>query len=210
VRRVVGTLNPQGVRITSFGAPSPQELAHHFLWRIEAATPAAGFVGVFNRSHYEDVLAARVRSLVPKKVWRARYDEINDFERAQAADGVTIIKVMLHISFEEQRARLLARLDDPTKHWKFHESDLDDRARWDEYQEAYAAALSRCSTEAAPWYVVPADRKWYRDWAVANILLAHLDELKLDYPTGDLNIAELRKRLESAEKSDVPGDQGEH
>ena len=195
VKSVVGALDPQGVRIKAFGAPTPEELAHHFLWRVTAALPGAGQFGVFNRSHYEDVLAARVRGLVEPAVWRRRYDEINDFERAQAADGTLIIKLMLHISYEEQRARLLARLDDPTKRWKFRVGDLDDRDRWAEYQRAYAEAVSRCDAGHAPWYVVPADRKWYRDWAVANILLAHLDELKLSYPQVDLDLPLLRQRL---------------
>jgi PPK2 family polyphosphate:nucleotide phosphotransferase len=195
IKSVVGALNPQGVLVRSFVAPTRDELAHHFLWRISAALPGAGYVGVFNRSHYEDVLAVRVRELVEPRVWKRRYEEINDFERAQAADGTVIIKVMLHISYEEQRERLLARLDDPTKHWKFREGDLDDRDRWEAYQAAYTDALSRCSTTGAPWYVVPADRKWYRDWAVANILLAHLEELNLDYPQVRLDLADLRRRL---------------
>src|SRR5262245_9002916 len=195
VRSVVGALNPQGVRIKAFAAPTPEELAHHFVWRVTAALPAAGYVGVFNRSHYEDVLAARVRELVDPEVWRRRYDEINEFERAQTADGTVIIKVMLHISYEEQRARLLRRLDDPTKRWKFREGDLDDRDRWSQYQTAYQDAVSKCSTGSAPWYVVPADRKWYRDWAVANVLLAHLDELKLTYPEVGLDLPSLRERV---------------
>jgi PPK2 family polyphosphate:nucleotide phosphotransferase len=195
VNTVVGALDPQGVRIQSFRAPTPAESAHHFLWRIMAALPAAGDFGVFNRSHYEDVLAARVQELVPRRVWRRRYGEINDFEAAQAADGMSIIKVMLHISYEEQHRRLLKRLDDPTKRWKFRAADLDDRARWDDYQQAYTEALSRCSTDAAPWYVVPADRKWYRDWAVANILLAHLADLRPSYPEVDLDLPGLRARL---------------
>jgi PPK2 family polyphosphate:nucleotide phosphotransferase len=195
VRSVVGALNPQGVRIKAFTAPTPDELEHHFLWRVSAALPGAGYVGVFNRSHYEDVLAVRVQELVEPAVWRRRYDEINEFERIQSDDGTVIIKFMLHISYEEQRARLLKRLDDPTKRWKFREGDLDDRDRWSEYQRAYQDAVSRCSTGPAPWYVVPADRKWYRDWAVANVLLAHLDELKLGYPEVGLDLPALRQRL---------------
>jgi PPK2 family polyphosphate:nucleotide phosphotransferase len=195
IKAVVGALDPQGVGITAFAAPTPEELGHHFLWRVTRALPTAGFVGVFNRSHYEDVLAARVRGLVEPVVWRRRYDEINDFERAQAADGTVIIKVMLHISYEEQRARLQARLDDPTKRWKFRVGDLDDRDRWADYQRAYQEAVTRCVAPHAPWYVVPADHKWYRDWAVANILLAHLEELKLTYPEVDLDLPRLRQRL---------------
>src|SRR5262249_16663392 len=157
--------------------------------RIHRALPRVGYVGVFNRSQYEDVLAVRVRGLVPKTVWQRRYDEINDFERAQVADGLTIIKVMLHISPEEQQARLLARLDNPQKQWKFNPSDLDDREHWTSYQAAYADALERCSTGAAPWYVVPADRKWYRNWAVANLLLAHFEDIKVDFPEADFDLA---------------------
>ena len=209
VKSVVGALNPQGVRITAFGVPTPEELAHDFLWRVHRAVPGAGLIGVFNRSHYEDVLVARVRSLVPRKTWRARYDQINAFEAQQAADGVTMVKVMLHISYAEQRERLLARLDDPTKHWKFNPSDLDDRADWAEYQRAYADAIARCTTKANPWYVVPADRKWYRNWAVANILLAHLDDLAPQYPRVELDVAGLRRRLELDEFRESPTE-GEH
>jgi PPK2 family polyphosphate:nucleotide phosphotransferase len=195
VKSVVGALNPEGVRITAFGVPTPEELAHDFLWRIHRAAPGAGFVGVFNRSHYEDVLAGRVRALVPRRTWRDRYDQINAFEDGQAADGVTLIKVMLHISYDEQRKRLLARLDDPTKRWKFNPSDLDDRARWADFQQAYADVISRCSSPANPWYVVPADRKWYRNWAVAHLMLAHLDALAPTYPDVALDVAGLRQRL---------------
>ncbi len=195
VKTVVGSMNPLGLRIVAFRAPTPEELSHHFLWRINRALPPAGYVGVFNRSHYEDVLAVRVRALVPERVWQARYDEINSFEQALVADGLTIVKVMLHISYREQRERLLARLDDPTKIWKFNPGDVDDRALWPAYQAAYADALARCATRHAPWYVVPADRKWYRNWAVANILLAHLDDLALSYPATPVDQAAQRARL---------------
>ena len=201
IKSVVRALNPQGVRVTAFGPPTPRELAQHFLWRVNRQLPGAGQVGVFNRSHYEDVLAVRVRSLVPEKVWRSRYDQINRFEDDLAADGLVIIKVMLHISQAEQRERLLARLEDPTKLWKFNPGDLDDRARWSDYQAAYAEALGRCSSDAAPWYVVPADRKWYRNWAVANLLLAHLDDLGLEYPTVRRDVPHLRSLLDGADPS---------
>jgi PPK2 family polyphosphate:nucleotide phosphotransferase len=194
VRSVVGAMNPLGMHLRAFGPPSDIERQHHFLWRIGAAMPPTGYVGVFNRSHYEDVLVVRVRGLAPEPVWRARYDEINAFEQALVADGLVLVKVMLHISREEQRQRLLARLDDPTKRWKFNPADLDDRARWDDYQRAYGDVLDTCAT-AAPWYVVPADRKWYRNWAVANLLLAHLDELGLEYPAVELPLADLAARL---------------
>lgn len=196
VRSVVGAMNPLGMQIRAFGPPNDVERQHHFLWRVAAALPPAGYVGVFNRSHYEDVLVPRVRRLVPKDVWRRRYEEINAFEQAQVADGLILVKVMLHISFREQADRLRARLDDPTKRWKFSAADLDDRDRWAEYQRAYGDMVARCSA-AAPWYVVPADRKWYRNWAVANLLLAHLDEARLSYPEVDLDLDELRARLAS-------------
>lgn len=198
VRSVVGALNPLGVQTKSFGAPTPEELAHHFLWRIDRAMPPAGYIGVFNRSHYEDVLVARVRSLVPPEVWRPRYDQINSFEAAAVADGVAVIKVMLLISYEEQGGRLRSRLEDPTKRWKFNPADVDDRDRWDEYQAAYTDALARCSTPAAPWYVVPADRKWYRNWATANLLLAHLADLAVEYPAVELDLAAELARLDGA------------
>jgi PPK2 family polyphosphate:nucleotide phosphotransferase len=198
VRSVVGAMNPLGMQLKAFGPPSEEERQHHFLWRINRALPPAGYVGVFNRSHYEDVLVVRVHDLVPEPVWRRRFDEINRFEQDLVNDGLTIVKVMLHLSYEEQRARLLARLDDPTKRWKFNPSDLDDRDRWSEYQQAYTDVLHRCGTEAAPWYVVPADRKWYRNWAVANLLLAHLDDLHLEYPDVELDLDALRARLGQA------------
>ena len=182
IKRVVGEFNPQGVHIVSFGAPTEQELAHDFLWWIERQLPAPGLVGVFNRSHYEDVLIVRVHDLVPKEKWQARYDKINEFEQRIAASGCAVLKIMLHISYEEQRQRLLDRLNDPTKYWKFNPGDIDERQRWPEYQAAYQEALTRCSTELAPWHVVPADRKWYRDWAVANLLLERLREMRPEYP----------------------------
>lgn len=201
IRTVVGALDPLGVHLRAFEAPTEAERAHHFLWRIANALPPGGYIGVFNRSHYEDVLVVRVRELVPPRVWRRRYDEINAFEDALVADGLTLVKVMLNISYAEQGKRLLSRLSDPGKRWKFNPGDLEDRARWDAYQQAYADVLDRCS-RAAPWYVVPADRKWYRNWAVANILLAHLDDLDLDYPEVDLPVADLRAQL-TATVSDV-------
>lgn len=195
IKRVAGAMNPLGLHIRSFGPPTPQELRHDFLWRIRRALPPAGYVGMFNRSHYEDVLIARVGSLVPEATWRARYDEINSFERELTEDGVTLVKVMLHISYAEQGERLLGRLTDPRKHWKYNPSDVDARARWDDYQAAYAEALSRCATDAAPWFVVPADRKWYRDWAVAHLLRETFDTLDLGYPAADFDVAHERERL---------------
>jgi PPK2 family polyphosphate:nucleotide phosphotransferase len=187
VHHVIGQMNPQGLRITGFGPPTEEERQHDFLWRIRRALPEPGYIGVFNRSHYEDVLIVRVHQLVSEDVWRGRYEEINAFERELADSGFTIVKIMLHISREEQLERLKARLDDPTKRWKFNPADIDERAKWDEYQRAYHDALANCSTDLAPWYVVPADRKWYRDWAVARLLQDTLESLKLRYPDPDFD-----------------------
>jgi PPK2 family polyphosphate:nucleotide phosphotransferase len=197
-KRVAGTMNPAGLTIVGFGKPTPEELAHDFLWRIHKAVPEPGQIGVFNRSHYEDVLIARVHNLVPPEIWEARYDRINAFEAALNATGVTMIKVMLHISKDEQATRLGERLADPTKFWKYNPADLDERGFWDDYQHAYNVALSRCSTEAAPWYVVPANKKWYRDWAVATILHDTLADLNLAYPPANFDVAVERKRLAAA------------
>ncbi|MCU1497400.1 MAG: UDP-galactose-lipid carrier transferase [Acidimicrobiales bacterium] len=182
VRKVFTGVNPQGVRVNSFKAPSEEELAHDFLWRIHQRVPAAGEIGVFNRSHYEDVLVARVEELVPEDVWRGRYATIRDFERSLVEARTTVVKVFLHISKDEQRERLQARLDDPDRRWKFSVGDLGVRAKWDQYATAYADAIGETTTDHAPWYVVPADHKWYRDWAVLNILLGHLRALDPQYP----------------------------
>jgi len=197
IRRVAGTMNPQGLRIVSFGAPTKQELAHDFLWRIRRALPVAGEVGFFNRSQYEDVLIVRVHDLVAPQIWRARYDTINTFERELVDSGTTLLKVMLHISYAEQGNRLAERLVDPTKHWKYNPADLDERGRWADYQTAYTEALTRCSTEVAPWYVVPADHKWYRDWALATLLRDALAGLDLSYPPAGFDVARERARLEA-------------
>lgn len=201
IRRVAGAMDPLGLHIRSFGTPTEEERSHHFLWRIRRALPAPGYVGVFNRSHYEDVLIARVDSLVPESVWRGRYAEINEFEQELAESGVTVIKVMLHISYEEQLERLLKRLDESEKHWKYHPSDVAARAQWHDYQAAYADALGRCGSAAAPWYLVPADRKWYRDWAVAQLLRETFADLRLYYPAADFDIEAERRRLTSGEPS---------
>jgi PPK2 family polyphosphate:nucleotide phosphotransferase len=195
LRHSVGLIDPQGVRITSFKAPTAEERKHNFLWRIRRAVPEPGVVGVFDRSHYEDVLIARVRELTTRSVITRRYDAINRFEAELAARGVTIIKCMLHISAQEQKERLLARLDDPSKHWKFNPGDIDERARWRDYQEAYETALERCNTPEAPWYVVPSDRKWYRNWAVATLLHEALAELAPTWPPADFDVAGERRRL---------------
>lgn len=182
IRRVLRGVNPQGVRVMGFGVPSEEELAHDYLWRVHPHAPKAGEVAVFNRSHYEDVLVVRVMDLAPSDIWARRYDHIVGFEQLLTDEGTTIVKLMLHISREEQAERLRARLEDPQKRWKYNASDLEHRARWDDYMAAYEEALRRTSTADAPWYVVPADRKWYRDLVVARILVAALERLELRYP----------------------------
>lgn len=196
VRHVFSSMNPAGVEVASFKKPTDEELAHHFLWRIERKLPVPGEVMVFDRSHYEDVLVVRVRSLVPEDVWRARYEEIVAFEERVAAAGTTIVKCMLHISYDEQRERLLARLDDPSKHWKFHEADIEERTRWQDYQAAYEEAIRECSTDVAPWFVVPADRKWYRNWAISKLLVETLEDMDPRLPQPGLDVASLKERLE--------------
>ena len=195
LRSTVGLMDPQGVRITSFKAPTAEELEHDFLWRIRKALPGTGYVGVFDRSHYEDVLIARVRALAPPEQIEGRYEAINQFESELAAAGTTIVKCMLHISPEEQKARLLARLEDPTKHWKYNPGDLDERARWTAYQEAYRIAIERTNTEAAPWHVIPADRKWYRNLAIGHLLLDALGRMDPQWPEADFDVAEEKRRL---------------
>jgi len=188
IRRVFRGVNPQGVDVTSFKAPTPEELAHDFLWRVHRHAPAAGRIAIFNRSHYEDVLVARVEKLVPEAVWRPRYDTICEFESALAHRGTLICKFFLHIDAEEQKKRLQERLDDPDKRWKFDASDLRDRALWDDYIQAYEEALTRTSTDRAEWTVVPANHKWFRDVVVLETLVATVESLPLRYPprTGDL------------------------
>lgn len=196
VKHVVGAVDPVGVRITAFGPPTEEERAHDFLWRVERAVPPPGHLGVWNRSQYEDVLIVRVHDLVPPEVWSRRYDQINAWEARLASEGVVMVKVFLHISYEEQRERLLARLDDPTKLWKVNPADVEERRSWAAYQQAYTVALERCSTDVAPWYVVPADRKWYRDWAVSHLLLETLEELDPQWPSRpDLDLPGLRAAL---------------
>ncbi len=195
IKAVFRAVDPKGTTVASFKGPTPEELSHDFLWRIRPRLPRPGLIGAFDRSHYEDVLIVRVHDLVPPDVWEARYDEINAFEAEIVASGTRIVKVFLHISAQVQRKRLLARLDDPTKYWKFHPGDIDERAHWAAYQEAYGVAMERCNTEIAPWYVVPSDQKWYRNWAVAQILLEQLQEMALRWPEADFDIEEQRKRL---------------
>jgi PPK2 family polyphosphate:nucleotide phosphotransferase len=196
LRRVFGPLDPLGLTATSFKAPTAEELRHDFLWRIHRAAPARGTIGVFNRSHYEDVLVVRVRRLVPESVWRPRYEQINLFERILVENGTVIVKFLLHISREEQRERLLARLDDPEKHWKFDAGDLAERALWDDYTAAYREMLQRTSTETAPWYVVPADNKRVRNVVVARTLVETLERMDPRWPGPPPGLEQLRAALD--------------
>ena len=182
IKHVFSGVNPQGCTVTSFKEPSHVELEHDYLWRVHAATPARGMIGIFNRSHYESVLVERVKDLVPQKVWSRRYDHINNFEKLLADEGTTIIKFFLNISYDEQKKRMERRLTDPTKNWKFSPNDLKERKRWDHYMEAYHDALQKCSTDWGPWYVVPADHKWYRNWVVSDTIVRTLEKLDLHYP----------------------------
>ena len=191
IRHVMRGLNPQGCRVTSFKAPSAEEADHDFLWRVHRAAPPSGEVAIFNRSHYEDVLAARVRKLVPKDVWSRRYDHINRFEQLLTDSGVVVVKFFLHISKDEQRQRFEERLGDPTKQWKLSPGDFEDRKQWDEYAAAHEEALTRCSTPAAPWFVVPADRKWFRNFTVSRILVETLEALDMRFPKPAFDVSRI-------------------
>jgi len=182
IRRVIGPLNPQGVRVANFKAPTAEELAHDFLWRVHKRAPGAGYVGVFNRSHYEDVLVVRVRGLAPEGVVERRYDHIKAFEALLTSEGTRVVKVFLHVSKEYQAGRLRRRLERADKHWKFDPGDLDDRARWGDYQAAYETAFQRCSTAAAPWHVVPAERRWFRDLVICRLLVEAMEAMDPQYP----------------------------
>lgn len=195
MRHVVGQMDPQGVKYTAFKAPTKEERAHPFLWRIRNALPDPGQVGVFDRSQYEDVLIVRVHDLVPRATWSRRYAQINDFEAKAVADGTTIVKVMLHISSDEQKARLTERLEREDKHWKYNPGDVDERLHWPEYQAAYQAVLEKTATEAAPWFVVPADRKWYARLAVQNLVLEHLTRMAPQWPPADYDVETEKQRL---------------
>lgn len=195
VRHVAGLADPQGLSITSFKKPTPEELEHDFLWRVEKALPKAGMIGIFDRSHYEDVLIGKVRRLAGAKEIARRYEAINAFEKDFAESGGVIVKCFLHITADDQKERLAARLDDPTKYWKYNTGDLDERMLWNDYQQAYAVALERCSTDDAPWHLVPSGRKWYRNWAVATLLLEALRSLDLDWPAADFDVETEKARL---------------
>lgn len=181
-KRLLEGMNPAGIRVSAFKAPSSTELAHDFLWRVHQETPPRGSIGLWNRSHYEDVLVARVHNLVPEKVWRKRYKQINDFEEMLSENGTTVVKFYLHISKDEQKKRLQARLDDPDKHWKFSTGDLEERKFWDDYQKAFEEALTECSTDWAPWNIVPANHKWARDIAIAERVNQVLEQMNPKFP----------------------------
>ncbi len=198
IRHAVGMVDPQGIRLTAFKAPTDEERQHHFLWRVERALPGVGMIGVFDRSHYEDVLIGRVENLAPRDVIERRYDEINAFEAGLVAQGYVIVKCLLHISAGEQKARLQERLDNPEKHWKYNPGDLGTRAQWDAYVEAFNVALERCNPDSAPWYVIPADKKWYRDWAVTELLREKLAALDLEWPAAEFDVEGEKRRLAEA------------
>jgi PPK2 family polyphosphate:nucleotide phosphotransferase len=192
IRHTLQGVNPQGVRVTSFKVPSKLELAHDFLWRIHQAVPATGMIGVFNRSHYEDVLAVRVHDIVPESVWRPRFEHINNFEKMLHDSGTTILKFFLYISHEEQKERFQSRLDDPTKHWKFDVGDLEKRDYWDDYMVAFEEMLNRCATEYAPWYLIPGDQKWYRNLAVMRVIVDTLRDMNPQYPIQTADLSQIK------------------
>ena len=198
IRHVIGSMNPQGCRVVPFKQPTAEELAHDFLWRIEQKTPRRGEIVIFNRSHYEDVIVVRVHDLVPQKVWAERYEQINDFERRLVANGTHILKFFLHIGKEEQLKRFKDRLDDKSRHWKISEADYTERERWDDYTEAYEDAINKCSTENAPWFVIPSNHKWFRNLAISRIVVETMERLGIQVPQPSVNIAEIRRKYHAA------------
>ena len=198
VKHVVGAANPQGIRYTAFGVPTEEERKHHYMWRIRRALPPAGHIGVFDRSHYEDVLVVRVHNIVPPEVWGKRYDEINQFEKKLVDQGTTIIKVAMFVSLDEQKKRLSQRLERPDKYWKYNPNDIDERLLFPQYQEAYQALLERTSTDYAPWHIVPCDRKWYSRLAILELLIEALEGLNLSWPPADFDVEVEKKRLADA------------
>lgn len=192
ISHIFSGVNPQGCQVTSFKSPSTLERSHDFLWRVHQQAPAKGMIGIFNRSHYEDVLIVRVHNLVPREVWSKRFDHIRNFEKMLADEGTVILKFFLHISMEEQKERLQARLDDPEKNWKFNPEDLAERQHWDDYMSAFEDAMEKTSTKNAPWYVVPSDRKWFRNWVISDTIVRALKEMDLEYPKAREDIAGLK------------------
>ena len=201
IRHVFGPMNPQGCKVTSFKVPSKIELAHDFLWRCHLAAPGRGKVGIFNRSHYEDVLVVRVHGLVPESIWSKRFEHINAFERLLADNNTTVLKFYLHIDREEQLERFKKRIDNPKKNWKISDSDYSERPHWDAYTEAFEDALSKCSTESAPWFVIPANRKWARNLLIARIVADAIEKLKMRYPEPDVDMNEIRRMYHEAENA---------
>ncbi|MDN5725276.1 MAG: polyphosphate kinase 2 family protein [Propionibacteriales bacterium] len=198
IRHAIGMVDPQGVQLTAFKAPTAAEKRHDYLWRIRRSVPDQGMIGIFDRSQYEDVLTVRVNKMVPATQWRKRFAEINAFEAELADQGTTIIKCFLNVSRDKQKERLAERLANPDKYWKYNPGDVDERAKWDDYQAAYADVLTRCNTSIAPWYVIPSDRKWYRNWAVAQLLTEHLRALDLGWPEADFDVDVEKERLAEA------------
>ena len=200
IRNVMATFNPQGCIVMPFKVPSEEERDHDYLWRIHHAIPRRGEIGVFNRSHYEDLLVVRVHGLVPKEVWKQRYDQINDFEKYLVENNVMIRKFYLHISKKEQEERILKRLLDPKKNWKFSAADLKERDHWDDYMEAFEDVLSKCSTKMAPWHIVPANKKWYRNYVVAKVLVDTMEGLNMKWPEPSPDVKELARRAQATGK----------
>ncbi len=203
INHVLGSMNPQGTRVYGFKVPSAEEASHDFLWRIHQAAPHRGQVAIFNRSHYEDVLVSRVHGFVPKKVWSKRYDLINDFEKNLVESGTHILKFYLHISADEQLERFKQRIDDPARHWKISESDYREREYWDDYAKAFEDALSKCSTEYAPWFVIPANHKWFRNLAVSQIVVETLESMKMVFPNPSVDITQIKERYHQAEEEET-------
>jgi len=202
IRQVFGPMNPQGCRVTSFKVPSKIEAAHDFLWRYHVAAPRRGMVGIFNRSHYEDVLVVRVHDLVPKKVWSKRYDHINAFEKLLADNGTLVLKFYLHIDREEQLERFKKRIDNPKKNWKISGADYSERPYWDSYTKAFEDAISKCSTDNAPWFVIPANRKWFRNLVIADIVVDAMESLEMKYPEPEVDMEEIRRMYHEAEEAE--------
>lgn len=191
IRKMLEGVNPQGVRVESFKAPTKIELAHDYLWRVHRVVPARGMIGVFNRSHYEDVLVVRVENIVPEPVWRKRYDQINEFEELLSETGTKILKFFLHISLDEQKERFQDRIDEPSKNWKFSMDDLEKRKKWESYMEAYEEMVNQCTTKCAPWHVIPANQKWYRNLTIMQTIVKTLRDLKMEYPTQEHDLSKV-------------------
>lgn len=202
IRHVIGSMNPQGCRVVGFKQPSAEEHSHDFLWRVERQVPKQGEVVIFNRSHYEDVLVVRVHDLVPKQVWSHRFEQINEYERRLIASGTHIVKFFLHISKEEQLQRFKERLDDPSRLWKISEGDYSEREYWDAYEAAYEEALGKCSTQDAPWFVIPSDHKWFRNLAVSQIIVETMESLGIEVPKPTVDISDIRKKYHAAARED--------